>query len=272
VRLLRNNPSLLLGLLILGALVLMALLAPWLAPRSPTDIELPAKLLPPSSTHWFGADDLGRDVFSRVVYGARISLLSGSMVVLIAMSIGVLLGLLAGYWGGAIDNVIMRLSDVFVSFPRLVLAMVIAAALGPGLFNGMIAVALSWWPWYARIVRSQILSLKQEEFMTAATAVGVGHTRILSRHLLPNITGVVAVQMSLDLGYAILFTASLGFIGLGAQPPSPEWGSMIAQGRTYILTHWWYPTFPGLAIFFAVLGANLFGDALRDILDPRLRK
>lgn len=272
MRLLRNNPTLTLGLLIMGVLALTALMAPWIAPTSPTAINLPSKLMPPSATHWFGTDDLGRDVFSRVVFGGRISLLSGSMVVLIAMSIGVLLGLLAGYWGGVTDNVLMRLSDVFVSFPRLVLAMVIAAALGPGLFNGMIAVALSWWPWYARIVRSQVLTLKQAEFMTAATAVGVNHNRIIRRHLVPNITGVVAVQMSLDLGYAILFTASLGFIGLGAQPPSPEWGSMIAQGRAYILTHWWYPTFPGLAIFFAVLGANFFGDALRDILDPRLRK
>jgi peptide/nickel transport system permease protein len=187
------------------------------------------------------------------------------------MLVGVALGLVSGYWGGVIDGTLMRVSDVFLSFPRLVLAMAIAASLGAGLVNAMIAVALSWWPWYARLVRSQILSLKQADFVTAARSIGAGHGRIVTRHLFPNLVSLIAVQASLDLGYAILITASLSFIGLGVQQPTAEWGSMIAQGRNYMLTHWWYPTFPGIAIFVAVLGANLFGDALRDILDPRLR-
>jgi len=267
-----RNLSALLGLTIMLLLVVTAIFAPQLAPAKPTKITLPDKLLPPSPSHPFGTDDLGRDVLSRVIYGSRISLGSGVLVVVIAMGLGVSLGLVAGYWGGVIDGLLMRISDIFLSFPRLVLAMAIAASLGPGLVNGMIAVALSWWPWYARLARSQVLSLKQMEFIVAAVALGAGHRRIIARHLFPNIVGTVAVQTSLDLGYAILFTASLSFIGLGAQPPTPEWGSMIAQGRSYMLTHWWYPTFPGLAIFVAVLGSNLFGDALRDILDPRLRR
>ncbi len=270
-RLLRKHWTGFLGLATLILLVLAAIFAPFLAPAGPTQIMLPNKLLPPSLAHPFGTDDLGRDVLSRVIYGGRISLASGVVVVLIAMLLGVVLGLVAGYWGGVIDGVVMRVSDVFLSFPRLVLAMAIAASLGAGLINGMIAVALSWWPWYARLVRSQVLSLKQADFVTAASSTGASHGRIIVRHLLPNIIGLIAVQSSLDLGYAILFTASLSFIGLGAQPPTPEWGAMISQGRNYMLTHWWYPTFPGLAIFVAVLGANLFGDTLRDILDPRLR-
>ncbi|MGQ9600723.1 MAG: nickel transporter permease [Anaerolineae bacterium] len=270
-RQLRKHWTGFLGLVILILLVLAAVFAPILAPAGPTQIVLPNKLLPPSLAHPFGTDDLGRDVLSRVIYGGRISLASGAIVVLLAMLLGVALGLVAGYWGGVIDGVVMRVSDVFLSFPRLVLAMAIAASLGAGLINGMIAVALSWWPWYARLVRSQMLSLKQADFVTAASSIGASHGRIIMRHLLPNIIGLIAVQSSLDLGYAILFTASLSFIGLGAQPPTPEWGAMISQGRNYMLTHWWYPTFPGLAIFVAVLGANLFGDTLRDILDPRLR-
>jgi peptide/nickel transport system permease protein len=266
-----RNLSALVGLAIMVLLIVTVALAPQIATAQPAKISVPDKLLSPSLSHLFGTDDLGRDVFSRVVYGSRISLGSGVLVVLIAMCLGVVLGLVAGYWGGIVDGALMRLSDVFLSFPRLVLAMVIATSLGPGLLNGMIAVALSWWPWYARLVRSQVLSLKQAEFVTAAASVGASHLRIVARHLFPNLVGLVAVQTSLDLGYAILFTASLSFIGLGVQPPTPEWGSMIAQGRNYMLTHWWYPTFPGLAIFVSVLGSNLFGDALRDVLDPRLR-
>ncbi|RPJ36577.1 MAG: ABC transporter permease [Planctomycetaceae bacterium] len=271
IRFIGKNFSAFVGLAIMVLLIVTAILAWQLAPNSPTKIAPPDKLLPPSVTHPFGTDDLGRDILSRVIHGSRISLTSGLLVVAIAMTLGVGLGLAAGYWGGLIDGVVMRMSDVFLSFPRLVLAMVIATSLGPGLVNGMIAVALSWWPWYARLVRGQVLILKQADFVAAATAVGARHGRIIARHLFPNIIGLVAVQTSLDLGYAILFTASLSFIGLGAQPPTPEWGSMIAQGRNYMLTHWWYPTFPGLAIFLAVLGSNLFGDGLRDILDPRLR-
>lgn len=270
-RQLRKNLSGFVGLAIVIVLIITAMLAPLLAPYNPNKIDVPDKLLPPSLAHPFGTDDLGRDVLSRVVYGARVSLLNGLLVVVLAMLVGVALGLVSGYWGGVIDGTLMRVSDVFLSFPRLVLAMAIAASLGAGLVNAMIAVALSWWPWYARLVRSQILSLKQADFVTAARSIGAGHGRIVTRHLFPNLVSLIAVQASLDLGYAILITASLSFIGLGVQQPTAEWGSMIAQGRNYMLTHWWYPTFPGIAIFVAVLGANLFGDALRDILDPRLR-
>ncbi|MFC2023606.1 nickel transporter permease [Chloroflexota bacterium] len=270
-KLISKNLSAGVGLAIMILLVLAALFAPLVSPADPNQITLPDKLLSPSFAHPFGTDDLGRDLLSRVIYGTRVSLISGAVVVIIAMTIGVTWGLVAGYWGGPIDGFLMRLSDVFLSFPRLVLAIAIAASLGPGLINGMIAVALSWWPWYARLVRGQVLTLKQADFVTAASSVGARHGRIIRRHLFPNMIGLIAVQASLDLGYAILFTASLSFIGLGAQPPLAEWGSMIAAGRNYLLTHWWYPTFPGVAIFLAVLGSNLFGDALRDFLDPRLR-
>jgi len=192
-------------------------------------------------------------------------------VLAIAMSVGVGLGLVAGYWGGWMDEVIMRTTDIFLSFPRLVLAIAIAATLGAGLYNAMVAVALSWWPWYTRLVRGQLLSLREHEFVQAARSLGAGRPRILVRHLLPNVGTTIVIQASIDFGYAILATASLSFIGLGAQPPTPEWGAIIAQARNYMIDAWWYPTFPGLAIFLAVLGCNLLGDAIRDAFDPRLR-
>jgi peptide/nickel transport system permease protein len=260
----------------IGGAIVLLLLAVALAGRNATPFDplriVPAdKLLPPSLLHSFGTDDLGRDLLSRVVAGARISLLVGVLVLAIAMSVGVGLGLVAGYWGGWMDEVIMRTTDIFLSFPRLVLAIAIAATLGPGLYNAMVAVALSWWPWYTRLVRAQLLSLREHEFVQAALSLGAGRPRILVRHLLPNVGTTVVIQASIDFGYAILATASLSFIGLGAQPPTPEWGAIIAQARSYMIDAWWYPTFPGLAIFLAVLGFNLLGDAIRDAFDPRLR-
>jgi peptide/nickel transport system permease protein len=268
---LRRMPAAWIGGAIVLALLIAALLGGALVLFDPLRIVPVNKLLAPSPAHPFGTDDLGRDLLSRVIAGARISLLVGVLVLAIAMTVGVGLGLIAGYWGGWTDEVIMRTTDVFLSFPRLVLAVAIAATLGPGLYNAMVAVALSWWPWYTRLVRGQLLSLREQEFILAVVSLGAERRRILLRHLLPNVATVVVIQASIDFGYAILTTAGLSFIGLGAAPPTPEWGSMIAQARSYMIDAWWYPTFPGLAIFVAVLGFNLLGDAIRDAFDPRLR-
>lgn len=271
LRAFRRMPAAWIGGAIVLALLTVALLGGALAPFDPLHIVPANKLIPPSPAHPFGTDDLGRDLLSRVIAGARISLLVGVLVLAIAMTIGVGLGLIAGYWGGWTDEVIMRTTDIFLSFPRLVLAIAIAATLGPGLYHAMVAVALSWWPWYTRLVRGQLLSLREQEFILAVISLGAERRRILLRHLLPNVATVVVIQASIDFGYAILATAGLSFIGLGAPPPTPEWGSMIAQARSYMIDAWWYPTFPGLAIFLAVLGFNLLGDAIRDAFDPRLR-
>ena len=271
LRRLGHMPAAWIGGVIVLVLLAVALAGKAVAPSDPLRIVPADKLLSSSPAHLFGTDDLGRDLLSRVIAGARISLLVGALVLAIAMSVGVGLGLVAGYWGGWMDEAIMRTTDVFLSFPRLVLAIAIAATLGPGLYNAMVAVALSWWPWYTRLVRGQLLSLREEEFVLAVVSLGAGRPRILLRHLLPNVATTVVIQASIDFGYAILATASLSFIGLGAQPPTPEWGSMIAQARSYMIDAWWYPTFPGLAIFVTVLGFNLLGDAVRDAFDPRLR-
>ncbi|HLW58523.1 MAG TPA: ABC transporter permease [bacterium] len=271
VRLLAQIPAAWIGAAIVIFLILLALFGPAAAPFDPLRISVADKLLPPSPRHWFGTDDLGRDLLSRVMTGARISLSVSAMVLAIAMTLGVGLGLIAGSAGGWADEAIMRTTDVFLAFPRLVLAIAIAATLGPGLYNAMVAIALSWWPWYTRLVRGQLLSLRQQEFVLAAVSVGTGGSRILLRHLLPNVGTTVVIQASIDVGYAILATAGLSFIGLGAQPPTPEWGAIIAQARSYMVDAWWYPTFPGVAIFLAVLGFNLLGDAVRDAFDPRLR-
>jgi peptide/nickel transport system permease protein len=271
VRLLAQIPAAWIGAAIVIFLILVALFGSAAAPFDPLHISAADKLLPPSPRHWFGTDDLGRDLLSRVMTGARISLSVSVMVLAIAMTLGVGLGLIAGSAEGWVDEAIMRTTDVFLAFPRLVLAIAIAATLGPGLYNAMVAIALSWWPWYTRLVRGQLLSLRQQEFVLAAVSVGTGGSRILLRHLLPNVGTTVVIQASIDIGYAILATAGLSFIGLGAQPPTPEWGAIIAQARSYMVDAWWYPTFPGMAIFLAVLGFNLLGDAVRDAFDPRLR-
>ena len=268
---LRRMPAARIGGGIVLGLLLVALLGVVLAPSDPLRIVPRDKLLAPSFAHPFGTDDLGRDLLSRVIAGARISIVVGALVISIAMTVGVGLGLIAGYWGGWTDEAIMRTTDIFLSFPRLVLAIAIAATLGPGLYNAMVAVALSWWPWYTRLVRGQLLSLREQEFVLAVVSLGARRSRILLRHLLPNVATIVVIQASIDFGYAILATAGLSFIGLGAQPPTPEWGSMIAQARSYMIDAWWFPMFPGLAIFLAVLGFNLSGDAIRDAFDPRLR-
>jgi len=255
------------GLLVL--MLLLSLAAPWLPIADPSAIDLAAKLLPPGAGHWFGTDSLGRDILAQVVHGARISLLIGVGVVLVALAIGVPLGLVAGYAGGRVDSVLMRCSDLFLAFPPLLLPIMLVAMMGPGLENAMLAVAVSWFPWYARIARAAAMSIKAENYIVSARAFGASHARIVWRHVLPNCTTPIIVQASLDFGYAILTTASLGFIGLGATPPTPEWGLMISNSRSVFLEYWWTAAFPGLAIFLAVMAANLLGDGLRDLLDPK---
>jgi len=265
-----KHPLALAGLIIISALILVAVLAPVIAPFDPYDQVADDRLQPPGNRYFFGTDDMGRDIFSRVIYGSRLSLAAAAVVLALSTSIGILVGAVAGYVGGRLDEVLMRITDMFLAFPAMVLAMVIASALGPSLLNAMIAIAVVWWPWYARLIRGQILSLKTMEYVEAAKALGAGNARILWKYILPNCTAPLIVQATLDSGYAILTTASLSFIGVGALAPTPEWGSMISIGRSYILAQWWYPTFPGLAICLAVPGFNLLRDGLRDILDPRL--
>jgi len=230
------------------------------------------RFLPPSREHPFGTDYLGRDVLARVLFGGRSSLSIGFLVVIIAVGIGTPLGALAGYFGGWLDEVIMRITDMFLSFPPLLLAIAIAAALGPSFVNAMIAIALTWWPWYTRLVRAQTISLKERSFVEAARGMGVGNLTIIFRHILPNILTPVLVQSTMDIGGAILTGASMSFIGLGAQAPTADWGRMVSTGRFYFLHQPWYGTFPGLAIFLVTLSFNLLGDSIRDVIDPRSRR
>ncbi len=273
--LLRKNVLSMAGLVVVVLLVLAAAVAPVLAPYpadAGTQVHMSQQLLPPSWAHLFGTDEMGRDIFSRVLYGARISLGIGVFTIGLALLIGVPLGLVAGYAGGVVDEVIMRVTDVFLSFPPLLLATAVSAMLGPSLVNAMIAIAIAWWPWYTRLIRGQAVSLRERGFVEAARATGVSHLTIVFRHILPNAVAPVIVQASMDFGSVILEAASLSFLGLGAQPPEPEWGLMVSLGRNFFLTDWWYVTFPGLAILITVLGFNLLGDGLREILDPKTRE
>lgn len=265
----RRHPLVLLGGAALALLFMAGLLAPWLNLRDPTAIDLAAKLLAPGVGHWFGTDALGRDILSQVIHGARTSLLIGVGVVTLSVAIGVPVGLVAGYAGGWVDSALMRLSDVFLAFPPLLLPIFMVALLGPGLEHAMLAVAVAWFPWYARIARAAALSVRHQNFVVSARAFGASPPRIVLRHLLPNCLTPVIVQASLDFGYAILTTAALSFIGMGATPPAPEWGLMIANSRSVFLEYWWTAAFPGLAIFVTVLAANLLGDGVKDALDPK---
>lgn len=267
----RRNPLGALGLCLILAIVLVAVFAPQLATHDPDQLNRDARLLPPSVEHWFGTDASGRDVYSRVVYGSRISLQVAFVVLLIATTVGSLLGAAAGYFGGLVDEILMRITDVFLAFPALILAMAVNAALGPGIESAMLAVGFTWWPAYARLIRSQVLSVKSNPYVEAAHCIGATRRRMLFRHILPNCTSPIIVQITLDAGYVVLTAAGLSFIGLGAQPPSHEWGFMVSEGADHILTQWWWSTFPGLAICVLVVGFNLVGDFLRDALDPRLR-
>jgi peptide/nickel transport system permease protein len=266
-----RSPLTVLGLVLILVFGLSALLAPVLAPADPIDQVLSQRLKPPSVAHWLGTDQLGRDLFSRLLFGARISLTIGLVVVGVAGTVGTLVGLTAGYAGGLVDEVLMRITDVFFAFPALILAMAIAGALGPSLNNAMAAIAAVTWPVYARLVRGQVLSLRERAYVEAARALGASPLRIVLGHILPNTLAPLLVQASFDMGGAILAAAGLSFIGFGAQPPDPEWGVMISEGRQYIGTHPWLSLFPGLAILLTVAAFNLIGDGLRDALDPRLR-
>jgi peptide/nickel transport system permease protein len=256
-------------------LVLIAILVPIFLPAEQNinqDANPAEKLLGPSSSHVFGTDELGRDIFKRILLGTRISLKTALLAVGAAIVIGVPLGAIAGFFGGFTDEVIMRFTDIFLGFPPLLLAIAIAAFLGPNLDNATIAIALSWWPWYTRIVRGQAVSLKERQFVKASQALGAPSGKIILKHIIPNCIAPIIVQASMDIGGVILTIASLSFLGLGAQAPTPEWGLMVSTSRNYFLNAWWYSIFPGLAIFFTVLIFNLLGDGLREILDPKTRK
>lgn len=270
----RQSYSAMLGLFIVSVFLLLAALGPSIVPF-PEDalgaIHLDRKLQPPSADHWFGTDEVGMDIYSRVVVGARTTLWIGLTITTIAMLIGVPLGLAAGTLDGWLPEAIMRVTDVFLSIPGLILAVAIVGALGPGILNAMIALSLVWWPGYVRLVQAKALSVRNETYVEAARSIGASEMRIIFRHILPNCTSPIIVKASMDMGMAILGAASLGFLGLGAQPPYPEWGAMISIGRNYLPDWWWYSLFPGLAIYLTVLGFNLMGDGLRDMLDPKQR-
>ena len=270
--LLLSDPLALLGLLIIGLFVVLAVFGPMIAPlpgKGAGVIDVQARMLPPGAAHLFGTDDLGRDVLSRVILGARPALLVAAMVVLIAVLIGVPLGAIAGYQRGWADAVIMRIADLFLAFPPLLLAMAIVAALGPGLEHAALALSVAWWPWYTRIARGTAVSLRERPFIDGARVIGLPTWRIILNHVLPNSLTPIVVQAMLDMGTVILAAGGLAFIGLGARPPSPDWGLMVADGRAYILNQWWLATFPGLAIFVATLGFTLLGDFLVRQFDPR---
>jgi peptide/nickel transport system permease protein len=268
----RRNRLALVGVAILSLWILVALAAPLIATDNPNQFDIVQRLAPPGRGHWFGTDWLGRDVFSRVVYGARTTLFVGVVPIAIATVVGVPLGAIAGYAGGAVETTIMRCADVFLAVPALILAIATAATLGPSLLNGMIAIAVVWWPWYTRLVHAETLSLSNQPWVEAVYGLGATRRRILFRHILPNESSPLLVRISLDLGFAVLVMAGLSFVGLGAQPPSPEWGLSVSLGRAYMPNYWWISVFPGLAIFTLVLAFNLIGDGLRDALDPELRR
>jgi peptide/nickel transport system permease protein len=267
----RRHPLFILGGAMFALVVLCAIFAPFIAPYEPTKINFKDKLVPPGAEHFFGTDALGRDIFSRIIYGTRTSLAIGFTVLVVSIAIGLPIGLIAGYFGGKIDHLLMRVSDVFLAFPPLLLPIAITAALGAGLFNAMIAIAISWFPWYARIARGAVMRVRSELYISAAKAMGVSDMRIMIRHALPNSLTPIIVQASMDFGYTILMAASLSFIGIGAKPPAVEWGLMVAMSRSKFLDYWWTAGCPGLAIFFTVLAVNLVGDGIRDILDPRYK-
>jgi peptide/nickel transport system permease protein len=269
IRTLLRNPTAAVGSVLVVCYMLVAVFGPLLAPYDPSLQHLGIRLAPPSGAHWFGTDSLGRDLFSRVLYGSRLSISAGVAVVLVAMVVGTLAGTTAGFFGGVWDDVVMRLTDMFLAFPSLILAMAIAAILHPSLTNALIAVTVTWWPAYARLIRGQTLAVKSNQYVEAARALGSGTGRLIFRHILPNAFAPVLVQATLDVGAVILTVAGLSFIGFGAQPPTPEWGLMVSEGRSFLQTQWWIPTLPALAILVLVLACNLTGDGLRDIMDPR---
>jgi len=268
----RKNPLMLAGIVVLLVILLLSLFAPLISSYEPTKINIKERFAPPSAEHWFGTDEVGRDIFTRILYGARLSLGVGVAVVLGAGLIGTVIGSISGYFGGRIDQIIMRLMDMILAFPSLVLAMAVAATLGPNLQNAMLAIAIIKIPVYVRLARAETLSLREKLYVKAAVTFGIKPWRIITRHIIPNAISPVIIQVTLDIGDAILLVATLGFLGLGAQPPTPEWGAMISVGWKHLLDYWWYPTFPGFALFLASCAFNLIGDGVRDILDPKANR
>ncbi len=265
-----SNPAALAGLFIVAVLILMALFAPFLAGGiSPIEQNLAGRLAPPSAEHWFGSDELGRDIYARTLYGARVTLTIVLLVSVVVAPIGLAVGTVAGYLGGWVDAVLMRVTDIFLAFPRLVLALAFAAALGPGIENAVIAISLTAWPPYARIARSETVTIAKSDFILAVVMQGASTWRVLFKHIVPLCLSSVIVRLTLDMAGIILTAAGLGFLGLGAQPPSAEWGAMVSAGRDVILDQWWVATIPGIAIFIASLGFNLLGDGMRDVFDPK---
>ena len=263
------NPIALLGLAIIVVLVGMAAAAPLLTGGDGTEQALANRLQPPSAAHWFGTDELGRDIYDRIVWGARITLYIVGLVTIIVVPIGMLVGTVAGYMGGWVDIILMRVTDIFLAFPRLILALAFVAVLGPGLENAVLAIALTTWSPFARIARAETLTIRNAEHILAARVQGASTARIILHHVTPLCLSSVIVRLTLDMAGIILVAAGLGFLGLGAQPPLPEWGAMISTGRQYMLDQWWMATIPGLAILVVSMGFNLLGDGLRDVLDPR---
>jgi len=289
LHLFRHSLLSMIGLILILFIILIAIFAPFLAMQHPTyvevsteqgtrrieerwDINFNEKFIPPNSEHFFGTDDFGRDIYSMVIYGTQISLKICLMVVLSATLIGIFLGGIAGYFGGKIDEIVMRVTDIFLSIPYLILAIAVGAALGRSIENIMMALIVVWWPQYARLLRGQVLSIRENQYVEAAKSVGASNWRILFRHVIPNSFAPLLVQITLDLGAVLLVAAGLSFIGLGAPPGTAEWGLMISSGRMHMFHAWWYVTFPGLAIVLTVLGFNLLGDGIRDITDPKLRR
>lgn len=265
----QRNPVAMIGLVIILGLIAAAALAPWITSSNGLEPDLVNRLQAPSAEHWFGTDQLGRDIFDRIIWGSRITLYIVGLVTIIVVPIGLVIGVIAGYLGGLVDSVLMRLTGIFLAFPRLILAMAFVAVLGPGLENAVLAIALTTWSPFARIARAEALTIRNSEFILAAQVQGVSTVGILTRHVTPLCASSVIVRLTLDMAGIILTAAGLGFLGLGAQPPTPEWGAMISLGRQYLIDQWWVPTVPGIAILVVSLGFNLLGDGLRDVFDPK---
>ena len=265
----KRNPMAVAGLVIIVLLLLIAAFAPLIAPFDPIAQTLDKRLLPPSATNWFGTDALGRDIFSRIVYGTRITLVIVLLVVVTVGPFGLLIGAISGYYGGWVDRLLMRITDVFLAFPRLVLALAFVAALGPGIVNAIIAIAITTWPPYARVARAETMVIRNQDYIAAMRLQGASQGRIIWKHVVPMCMSSLIVRTTFDMAGIILTAAGLGFLGLGAQPPMPEWGAMISAGREQIFDQWWVATFPGLAICVVALGFNLLGDGLRDVMDAR---
>jgi peptide/nickel transport system permease protein len=264
-----SNKLAVLGLVIIVGLVVIAVFAPLIAPYDPIVTDLANRLQPLSGVHLFGTDEVGRDIFSRIVWGARLTLYVIALVAVIAAPVGIIVGTVSGYFGGFIDTVLMRVTDIFLAFPKLILALAFVAALGPGIENAIIAISITSWPPYARIARAETMTIRNSDFIRAVRLQGAGPLRIITGHIMPLCISSLIVRVTLDMAGIILTAAGLGFLGLGAQPPSPEWGAMTSSGRGYILDHWWLITMPGSAIFIVSLAFNLLGDGLREVLDPK---